>query len=116
MNRPLCIPHCGGVGARAKKALNPARRNSNRSRPNIPLGYCMTSIYRFSQSTLPDTSDLFELGHAPDVSDDGDVLARRHINPGGEHLAGGDDDWRDRLHVFEPSEMPFTDVAFIRDD
>src|SRR5260370_1314327 len=61
MNRPLCIPHCCGVAQRAKKALNSARRNSNRSRPNIPLGNCMTSTYQFSQSTLPDTSDDFHI-------------------------------------------------------
>src|SRR5260370_25580963 len=43
-------------GARAKKTLNSAIRNSNRSRLKIPLGNCMASTYRNSQSTLPDTS------------------------------------------------------------
>src|ERR1017187_2983451 len=44
-------------GARAKQALNSAPRNSNRSRPKVTLSICRTNAYRFSQSTLPDTSD-----------------------------------------------------------
>src|SRR5260370_17753333 len=46
-------------GAKEKKALNSAIRNSNRSRLKIPLGNCMASTYRNSQSTLPDTSDPY---------------------------------------------------------
>lgn len=49
-------------GARAKKALNSAIRNSNRSRSKIQLGNCRTGIYRFLQSTLPDTSDCRDCG------------------------------------------------------
>src|ERR1017187_882287 len=46
--------------ARAKKTLNSAFFNSNRSRPKVPLGNCMASTYRFTQSTLPDPSDVFD--------------------------------------------------------
>src|SRR5437868_2476830 len=46
--------------ARPKKTLNSAISNSNRSRPRTPLGLCMASTYRFSQSTLPDTSDILK--------------------------------------------------------
>ena len=60
--------------------------------------------------------DLLELGHGVDDPQQHHVLAGRHVNAGGEHLRGGEDDGRGALHVLEPAQVAAADAALVGND